>query len=507
MFSLLFKLSKSKAICLDKISARLLRECSDIISNSLCLIFNRSISTGIFPDEWKCAKVLPLFKQGCRSELNNYRPISIVPIVAKVFERIVYDQVMMYITNHNLISNCQSGFRSLHSTATSLLETVDSWAYNIDRGCVNAVVFLDLKKAFDTVDHDILLSKLNAYGIRGVVHNWFKSYLKDRLQKCFVNGYLSESRALTCGVPQGTILEPLLFLLYINDLPNCLSHSQPRMFADDTHLTLADNDITKIESNLNDDLANISQWLIVSKLTLNMLKTEFMVIGSRQRLYTLDSAPVFLINGAPVKQVESTKLLGLNIDEHLSWSVHVDAISKKIASGLGALKRIRPFVPLSTLHTIFYSLIQPHFDYCSVVWGNCNKTLAAKLQKLQNRSARILTFSSYDTNADCLLEGLGWENLETQRKIQKSIMVYKSVNGLAPEYLCSKFSERSCASGYSLRDITGKLAVPFPRTNYLKNSFSYNGAVIWSSLPLELRQTKSLNSFRSGCREYFSAWS
>ena len=137
VFSLLYKLSKSKATGLDKISARLLRECSDTISNSFCLIFNRFISTGIFPDEWKCAKVLPLFRQGC----GNYRPISIVPIVAKVFERIVYDQVIMYITNHNLISNCQSGFRSLHSTATSLLETVDSWAYNIDRGCVNAVVF------------------------------------------------------------------------------------------------------------------------------------------------------------------------------------------------------------------------------------------------------------------------------------------------------------------------------------------------------------------------------
>ena len=148
VFSLLFKLGKSKATGPDKISTRLLCECSDIISNSLCLIFNRSISTGIFPDEWKCAKVLPLliFKQGCRSELNNYRPISIIPIVAKVFERIVYDQVMMYITNHNLISNCQSGLRSLHSTATTLLETVDSWTYNIDRGCVNAVVFLDLKR-------------------------------------------------------------------------------------------------------------------------------------------------------------------------------------------------------------------------------------------------------------------------------------------------------------------------------------------------------------------------
>ena len=150
--------------------------------------------------------------------------------------------------------------------------------------------------------------------------------------KCFVNGCLSENRALTCGVPQGTILGPLLFLLYINDLPNCLSHSQPRMFADDTHLTYADNDIAKIELNLTNDLESIREWLIVNKLTLNMSKTEFMVIGSRQRLYTFDNAPVLTIEGAPIKQVKSTKSLGLHIDEHLSWSVHVDAISKKIAS-------------------------------------------------------------------------------------------------------------------------------------------------------------------------------
>jgi hypothetical protein len=320
------------------------------------LIFNCSISTGVFPDEWKCSKVIPLFKNGSHSELNNYRPILIIPVVIKVFERIVYDQVLAYINNHNLTSNCQSGFRGLHSTATALLEATDNWAYNIDSGCVNAVVFLDLKKAFDTVDHAILLSKLNAYGIRGVVHKWFESYLNGRHQKCFVNGCLSGNRALICGVPQGTILGPLLFLLHINDLPNCLSHSQPRMFADGTHLTYADNDIAKIELNLTNDLESIREWLIVNKLTLNMSKTEFMVIGSRQRLYTFDNAPVLTIDGAPIKQAKSTKSLGLHIDEHLSWSVHVhvDAISKKIASGIGALKRIRPFVPRTTLHILFF---------------------------------------------------------------------------------------------------------------------------------------------------------
>ena len=239
VFSLLSKLCKSKATGLGMISARLLRECADLIADPMCSIFNQSIRSGIFPQEWKCAKVIPLFKEGNHSDLNNYRPISIVPIVAKVFERIIYDQVYGYLTENNLISSQQSGFRSLHSTVTALLEATNDWAFNIDKGSVNAVVFLDLEKAFDTVDHTILLSKLFEYGIRGNACEWFGSYLDNRNQQCFVNGSLSNSQILTCGIPQGTILGPLLFILYINDLPNCLSNSVARMYADDTHLTFA----------------------------------------------------------------------------------------------------------------------------------------------------------------------------------------------------------------------------------------------------------------------------
>ena len=194
--------------------------------------------------------------------------ISIIPIVAKVFQRIVYDQFYDYLTVNNLITNHQSGFRSLHSTVTALLEATDNWAYNIDRpGNVNAVVFLDLKKAFDTVDHAILLSKLKEYGVSGVSLEWFESYLDSRKQKCLVNGSLSDNRQLTYGIPQGTILGPLLFILYINDLPNCLSHSQPRMYADDTHLTFASNNIDDIEHVVNQDLAKVNDWLIANKLT------------------------------------------------------------------------------------------------------------------------------------------------------------------------------------------------------------------------------------------------
>ena len=504
VFSLLSKLSVSKATGLDKISAKLLRVCPDLIADSLCSIFNRSINTGIFPEEWKCSKVVPLFKEGDRKDLNNYRPISIIPVVAKVFERIIHDQVNTFLVDNGLLSNSQSGFRHRHSTTTALLEATNEWAYNIDSGNVNAVVFLDLKKAFDTVDHGILLSKLHAYGIQGVASDWLKSYLSNRMQKCSVNGFLSHNQTLQCGVPQGTILGPLLFLIYINDLPNCLAHSKTRMYADDTNLSFAGNNVLDIEQNLNQDLENVNEWLIANKLTLNQSKTEFMLIGSRQRIRTFETSPSLETGGMPINRVSHTKSIGVYLDENLTWNEHINQISRKIASGIGALKRIRSFVPDTTLQFIFNSLVQPYFDYCCVVWDNCSKTLADKLEKLQNRAARMLTFSSYDANADVVLASINWKKLETQRKIQKAVMVHKSLYGLAPDYLRSMFVNRSIVANYSLRDTEGKLAIPKPRTDYLRNSFSYSGAVLWNSLPTDLRQTENPNQFKAGCINFFT---
>ena len=287
------------------------------------------------------------------------------------------------------------------------------------------------------------------------------SYLENRTQKCAVNGVLSKSCTLTCGIPQGTILGPLLFLLYINDLPNCLSNSQPRMYADDTHLTYADNDICSLEASLNQDLLNINNWLIANKLTLNRTKTEFMLIGSRQKLNSLSVLPDLEINGTQLNRVDFTKSLGVLIDENLTWSNHINAISKKISSGIGSMKRISHCVPPATLHNIYHGLVQSHFDYCSVVWGNCAKTLSDKLQRLQNRAVRVLTHSSYDADANQLFKELGWDNLETRRQKLKAEMVYKSLNGLAPNYLSSKFIQRSdVITSYNLRDSDNKLAIP-----------------------------------------------
>jgi hypothetical protein len=272
------------------------------------------------------------------------------------------------------------------------------------------------------------------------------------------------------------------------------------MFADDTHLSFANNSIENIDLKLNEDLARVNQWLTANKLTLNTSKTEFMLIGSRQRLRTLQGSPSLMIGEEPIKQVNYTKSLGVFIDHNLSWNIHIERLCKKIASGIGALKRTRPFVPYHTLLSIFNSLVQPHFDYCSVVWGNCSKTLSTKLQKLQNRAARIITYSNFDVNADLLIDRLGWKKLDSQRQIHRATMVYKSLNGLAPHYLREKFVERNTLTDYSLRDSEGKLAIPLPHTNFMKNSFSYSGAVLWNTLPVELRQASSLRTFRSGCK-------
>ena len=215
------------------------------------------------------------------------------------------------------------GFRPLHPTITAYLEATDSWAYNIDQGNVNAVVFLDLKKAFDTVDHDILLSKLMKYGVHGTPYDWFRSYLDFRKQRCFINGSLSGDHFLTCGIPQSTILGPLLFIIYINDLPNCLSNAEPRMYAVDTHISFASNNIETINIVLNVDLPRVEKWLTGNKLTLNASKTEFMLIGSRQRLSTFHNPPSLMIDGAPITHVTLTKSLGVHIDQTLSWNVHI----------------------------------------------------------------------------------------------------------------------------------------------------------------------------------------
>ena len=288
--------------------------------------------------------------------------------------------------------------------------------------------------------------------------------------------------------------------MYINDLPNCLRVAAPRMFADDTSITLSAKTVADLKLAVTSELNNLTCWLRANKLSLNVAKTELMIIGSRQRLNTQCEEINISIDDSTIKRVDHIKSLGLTIDAQLSWSKHVDEISKKVSSAIGALKRVRPFIPTDVAVQIYNALILPHFDYCSPVWDGMSGCLSDKLQKLQNRAARVITQSPFDTSSNILLAMLRWEKLSLRRKKQKALIMYKTLNELAPDYLQCLFTERH-VNDYNLRNLEGKLSLPKPNTNYLKRSFCYSGACLWNNLPQDLKTVCSIRQFKRGIKK------
>ena len=326
---------------------------------------------------------------------------------------------------------------------------------------------------------------------------WFKSYLLNRFQIVYTNGVLSEKAILKCGVPQGSILGPLLFLIYINDLTTIADYATVRMYADDTNMTFTACSIPELQHDMNMDLQFLQNWLIANRLTLNVLKTEFMLIGSRQRIATLTQELDLSINGISLKRVNSSKCLGVEIDEFLTWDAHIASISRKVSSGIGVLKKIKPFFPTFNLISVYQSIVEPYFDYCSIVWDDISDHLTDKLQILQNRAARVITGADYRMHISELLSKLGWSSLKEKRNKQKALMMFKIMNGMTPPYLEDIFTRNIGRSVYNLRISRRDLALPAVKTDYYRNSFAYTGAKVWNALPEEMKYEKSMRTFKN----------
>jgi hypothetical protein len=297
---------------------------------------NTSISTGRYINDWKVAKVIPLITSADAFDVCNYRPISIISVPSKILERHVHSTFYYYLESHRLITPHQSGFRPKHSCDTALLKMTDDWLSNTNQGNVTGLIYIDLKKAFDTVDHTIMIQKLAVYGVRGISWNWFFSYLDSRSQLVMWQGECSDTQSITVGVPQGSILGPLLFTLYINDLPDILDESI-HLYADDGTLQAVGKDIKTVELKLTDAFAKTVNWMNLNKLTIHLRKTKVQLIGSYRRV-TKNTKVTVKCENRTLDQVSRAKLLGIHIDSNLTWQDHYNYICKKISQKIGVLK-------------------------------------------------------------------------------------------------------------------------------------------------------------------------
>ena len=361
---IVYHVAKLKTSRSGKVPTRFLKDGVKCIAHVLSSLLNKSMESGVFPDNLKIAAICPIYKgEGSKSRPNNNKRISALPIVARLFEKIIHNQLYDYVKGR--LYKYQSGFRPKHSTETAVLNALNRWFLNIDQGKYNLVVFLDLRKAFDTVNHEILLKKLEHYGVHGTELKWFTSYLNDRKQYTVVGAIKSQLGSVSHGVPQGSCLGPFLFFVYINDLPYCINNGISELYADDTGLSASGKKVHDVERLINLDLDKVYNWLHANKLSINMEKTKCMIFATEYKLRQCPDLAV-KINGSKIKQVDRKDYLGLTLDIKLKWDKQVHEMCKKISSAISGIKLAR-FLPVDALKKLYNSLVESRLRYCCTV--------------------------------------------------------------------------------------------------------------------------------------------
>jgi len=515
IFKYLNSLNSNKATGLDGIPSRFVKDAAPMISTPLTHIINLSIIQGSVPDDLKSARVVPLFKKNDKTEVGNYRPVSVLSVISKALEKVIFDQVEEYLSSNNLLYDFQSGFRKGFSTDTCLIHLSDYIRFQMDTGNLVGMVLLELQKAFDTVDHGILLMKLKALGLSKVTVQWFTSYLSDRHQLVDVRGSQSSRATITCGVPQGSILGPLLFLIYVNDMSGAVKNKL-LLYADDSGILVSGKDRSELESVLSSEMNVLSEWLICNKLSLHLGKTESVLFGSKARLKSGPNLNV-VCNGNPIEAKDSVKYLGATLDQSLSFDSMARSTIKKANARLKFLYRKSKFLNPHSKMLLVTSLIQCHFDYgCSVWYNSLSQELRNKLQVTQNRMIRFVLDLEARAHIDqSHFVKLNW--LPVSKRVEQIMLchVFKIYNGRS-SYLNEHFIPLSSVHNYPTRlrvsvgassdsfTDTGRFCLPNVKS-FGKRSFAYQGCSLWNEMPQHIRHAKNLLNLKATVKTHLLA--
>ena len=476
------KLDPNKAADIYGISTKLVKDGGLVMTEIITFLFNMSISQGKFPDALKNAKVVPVHKDDSRLEMSNYRPISLLPTLSKIFEKLMYARLIDFFSKNNILFENQFGFQSNMSTEYAVNQVLNYIMESLEKNEIGVCIFLDFAKAFDTVNHEILLDKLEHYGIRGIALSWIRNYLTNRMQCTEIGDIQSELELIKCGVPQGSVLGPLLFLIYINDIVNSSKLFNFTLFADDTSLYYSCKNSKNLENIINGELAKISDWLSANRLSLNVTKSKLLYFTNKNRNSFKDIN--IKINGELLKEVDSAKYLGVHMDNKLNWNVHTSNIKLRLSKGISMLAKIRHYVPESVRRSLYFTFINSHTGYNLLNWGTAPSTYIDTISAKTRKAIRLISFASKDEPALPLFEKHSILPLEKDLELKQSIFMWKLHNDLIPNSLVKNFR-------------TNRNRV-IPILNRLESSakhITYAGPKIWQNLPDNIKEISFPKSF------------
>lgn len=502
---LIARIKPAVATGIDELPAKLIKEATPVIAEDLKDMVNLSYETKTFPEQLKIATVKALHKKGEKNDPAQYRPISILTIISKIFERSAVDQLVTYYDTYSLLNPRQHAYRKYHSTTTSLFELTETIKKHIDNGNLVALAALDLSKAFDSLAHNLVLTKLDEMGLNETATLWIKSYLSNRKQMVKFGKIKSNIENIESGVPQGSILGPLLFITCTNDIYKKLEEYEIFTYADDMQIVIKGKNVKELGKQLEAGIKKANEYYNNNSLLCNPTKTEVMLLGTKMRLSNVDQLVVEVTNGEETKTLkgeESLKLLGVHIDQSLDWNKQTKHVKQKAVNSIRNLHRINQLIPKKQQRILYTSLVTPHFSYADIIWNNCGTTNCNKIQQAQNFAAKSMLGINKRSSSTLALKKLELLPLADKRKINLAVHVKKALTGKAPENI-QKIYLNQLTNTNTRATIRGDLTIPKHKLQQYQLGTLYTSIKTWNSIPTQLRDNNLL-CFKSNLQSYMT---